>query len=105
MSSEPDCNQESDEINRQDGLEPYWLFFNGEWAETICGLAAAVAAVFWCFLYVLGYSKTTLGYVLAALAVIGFIGWNVIQRAIRDYEGKGWRKHRRSSGSRDKKKL
>ena len=61
MKSETEDESYSDEIKREDGLERYWFFRNGEWAETIAGLIAAVGVVFWCFLYVLGYGDTIVG--------------------------------------------
>jgi hypothetical protein len=32
-------NSDSDEIN---GLERFWMYYNGEWAETISGLVAGI---------------------------------------------------------------
>ena len=105
MNNEPDGQSESDEINREDGLERYWLFYNGESVETIFGFAAGVGGVFWCFLYILDFSQTIIAYVLGALAIVGFCGWYLLVRSIRRYEEIGWRKQRGSSASSDKKKL
>ena len=73
---------ESDEINPQDGLLRSWMFYNGDWVETTFGLTAAIALVFWCFLYVLGLSQSILGYVLFAAAIVGSIGWYALYRSL-----------------------
>jgi hypothetical protein len=104
MSDEPEDVSESDEVNREDRLERYWFFFNGEWAETIFGLAAGVGGVFWCFLYLLGFSRTIIGDVLAGVAIAGFLGWYLFLRTIRRYERSGWRK-RPGNSSADKRKV
>lgn len=94
-----------DEIKREDGLERYWLFYNGEWAETICGLCAAMSGVFWCFLYVLGYGQTVLGYILGAIVVIGLISLRFLNARIDELEEKGWRKERGRTPNREKREL
>jgi hypothetical protein len=104
MRPAPNDESGSDEIRREDGLERYWLFYNGEWIETICGLAAAMGAVFWCFLYILGYGQTYLGYVLGGAAIVGFSGWRIVSQRIRNYEEEGWPKEPRNARA-DKKKL
>jgi hypothetical protein len=83
---------DSDEIRREDGLERYWLFYNGEWAETIFGLAAAIGLVFWCFLYILGYANTLPGYILLGVAAVGFIGWRFLFDSLSERERSGWKK-------------
>jgi hypothetical protein len=40
MQYGPGQDPESDEFSREDGFERYWLFYKGEWAETILGLVA-----------------------------------------------------------------
>jgi hypothetical protein len=83
----PDVDEDSfsDEVNREDGLERYWLFYNGEWAEAVCGLAGAMGGVFWGFLYILGYGQTALGYALGAIAIIGLVSLRLLNKRIRDY--------------------
>src|ERR1700690_1543290 len=105
MKDEPENESYSDEIKREDGLERYWLFYNGQWAETIFGLAAAGGGVFWCFLYILGYSQTIVGYILGAIAVLGFISWYFFLKRIQIYEQSGWRVQRKDSTGAEKRKL
>lgn len=71
---------ETAEIRREDGLERYRLFYNGEWAETIWGLASVIGGILWCFLYILGYSQTVFGYILAGVAISSFVGWYFVFR-------------------------
>ena len=73
MTPEDEEDNYLDEIKREDGLERFWLFYNGQWAESIAGLIAAIGGILWCFIYILGYSKSILGYVLAGIAIIGFV--------------------------------
>lgn len=103
MKPDPEEEPYSDEIRREEGLERYWLFYNGEWAETIFGLAAAGGGIFWCFLWLLGYSQTLIGYVLGAIAILGFCCWYLLFRLIWQYEQRGWRRRGKSSASSEKK--
>ena len=96
---------ESDEINPQDGLLRSWMFYNGDWVETTFGLTAAIALVFWCFLYVLGLSQSILGYVLFAAAIVGSIGWYALYRSLFDYEETGWRKGKGRSARLERNEL
>jgi hypothetical protein len=105
MRSEPEDESSSDEIRREDGVERYWFFYNGEWAETVLGLAAVMGGVFWCFLYILGYSQTYLGYALGGIAILGFFGWRIVMQRIRGYEEKGWPKEERNTAADERKKL
>ena len=100
----PEDDFDSDEIKREDGLERFWMFYNGEWAETIFGLVAGVSFIFWCFLYILGYALSTLGYILLVIAGAGFIGWRFLFRSISEYQRSGWKKGvgRSSRGERSK---
>jgi hypothetical protein len=100
---EPEDDQ-PDEIKREDGLERYWLFYNGEWAETIFGLSAAIGTVLWCFLYILGFGESTVAYAIGGLAVLAFLLWYFVYRASRDQEGSGWKK-RGVSTSVEKQKI
>ena len=86
MRRDSQVEDDSDEIRREDGLERYWLFYNGEWAETTFGLAAAMGLVFWCFLYSLGYGDTLPGYILLGVAAVGFIGWRFLFDALSEQE-------------------
>jgi hypothetical protein len=95
----------SDEIKREDGLERYWFFYNGEWAETIFGLLAAAGAVLLCFLYVLGYGETIAGYIIGGLAVLGFVGWYFVFKTLQRYESSGWLKEQKASTSAEKWKI
>lgn len=92
MRRESQADDDSDQIRRKDGLERYWLFYNGEWAETILGLAAAMGLVFWCFLYILGFGETLLGYVLLGIAAVGFAGWRLLYKSLWEYDKSNWRK-------------
>ena len=104
MSRDPDNQELSDEIKREDGLERYWLFYNGEWAETICGLTSAIGVVLSCFLYVLGFGQTIFGYVSMGVAIIGFIGWYFVFKTMQQREGSGWRRQSRDSSATDRRK-
>jgi hypothetical protein len=90
MSRRPVDNSDSDEIRREDGVERYWLYYNGEWVETICGLCAAIGGVFWCFLWSLGYRQTAFGYILAAIAVLGLAGLRLVWERIEVFNRQGW---------------
>jgi hypothetical protein len=105
MKPDPEEEPYSDEIRREDGLERYWLFYNGEWAETIFGLAGAGGGIFWCFLWLLGYSQTLIGYVLGAIAILGFCCWYLLFGLIWRYEQRGWRRRGKSLASSERKKL
>jgi len=105
MSRDAEDGSSSDEIKREDGLERHWLFYNGQWAETICGLAAAIAGVFWCFLYILGYSETILGYSLAAIVVIGLVSFRFFYLRVQELERRGWQRQRSGSPGAERKKL
>jgi len=105
MRADPEEESYSDEIKREDGLERYWLFYNGEWTETIFGLAGAGGGILWCFLWILGYSQTFVGYLLGTVAILGFCGWYLLFKVLRQYEQNGWRKQREGSTSGEKKKL
>jgi hypothetical protein len=93
----PEDDSSSDEINREDGLLRHWMFYNGEWAETIFGLAAGIGFIFWCFLYILGYGTSLLGYILIGVAAVGFAGWRLIWSSLSEYQSSGWRKGRSRS--------
>ncbi len=95
----------SDEIRREDGAERYWLYYNGEWVETICGLCAAIGGVFWCFLWILGYSQTIVGYVLASVAILGFIAWRMVFWRINELQRSGWARERRNTRANEQKKI
>jgi hypothetical protein len=96
-------DSDSDEIRREDGLERSWMFYNGEWAETICGLIAGMSFIFWCFLYVLGYGQSTLGYILLVIAIVGFIGWRFLFASYSEYQRSGWRKGKGRSPLRERR--
>jgi hypothetical protein len=104
MKPEPEEDDQPDEIRREDGWERYWLFYNGEWAETIFGLSAAIGAVLWCFLYVLGFDQSTVAYAIGGLAVLAFLLWHLVNRAFRYQAGSGWKKPGVSTSS-DKQKI
>ena len=82
----------SDEIKKEDGLERYWLFYNGQWAETISGLVAAICGVFWCFLYILGFGQTWPAYLLGILAIVGLICLRFLYYMVREHTEGGWAK-------------
>lgn len=105
MQPDPEDDSLSDEIRRENGLERYWLFYNGEWAETIFGLLGASAAVLWCFLYVLGYGEAIVGYIFGGLAVFGFVGWWFVFKSLQRYESSGWRIGRKKSTNAEKWKI
>ncbi len=105
MNPESEDESLSDEIRREDGLERYWFFYNGEWAETILGLLSAIAAILWCFLYVLGYGETIVGCILGGVAVFGFAGWYFVFESLHRYESSSWRKERKASASPQKWKV
>ena len=95
----------SDEIRREDGVERYWLYHNGEWVETICGLCAAIGVVFWCFLWILGYSQTAFGYVLAPIAVLGLVGLRLVWGRMKEYDRHGWQKEPKNTAQNEGRKL
>lgn len=101
---EPEEDDQPDEIRREDGLERYWLFYNGKWAETIFGLCAAIGAVLWCFLYILGFGESTVAYTIGGLAVLAFLLWYFVYKAFRDQAVSGWKKRGVSTSS-DKQKI
>jgi lipopolysaccharide export LptBFGC system permease protein LptF len=105
MRPDPEDDTLSDEIKREDGLQRYWFFYNGEWAETIFGLLAAGAAILWCFLYILGYGETIVGHIFGGLAVFGFVGWFFVFKSLQSYESSGWRKERKESKNAEKWKV
>jgi hypothetical protein len=105
MSPDSDDQELTDEIKREDGLERYWLFYNGEWVETILGLGSAIGAILWCFLYVLGYSQIVLGYVLVGLAIFGFVGWYFVFKGMQAREASGWKRERKESRTADRRKM
>jgi len=91
------ANQDfEDEITPQDGLLRYWIFFNGEQFRLFAALAAAFFAILWCFSYILGNSGGAIGTVLLILAVVSFGIWRLLDRQIREFETKGWRKGKES---------
>jgi len=96
---------DSDEIRREDGLERYFLFYNGEWAKTICGLTAGMGGVFWCFLYVLGFRQTILAYVLGGIVLLGLVGLRFINSRLSDYAEHDWKPDGRNTPGDEKKKL
>jgi len=85
-----------DEIKPQDGFLRYWIFFNGEQFRLFAALAAAFFAILWCFLYILGNAGSAVGTVLLVLAAIGFGIWRLLDRQIREYEAKNWRRSKQS---------
>ena len=105
MQPKAQHDSDSDEIRREDGLERYFLFYNGQWAETISGLIAGIAAVSWCFLYVLGYGQTILAYVLGGVVLLGLIGLRFINSRLSDYEEHDWKPNGRNTPGDEKKKL
>ena len=96
MTPEDEEDNYLDEIKREGGLERFWLFYNGQWAESIAGLIAAIGGILSCFIYILGYSKSILGYVLAGIAIIGFVCWRFLFFAVKKGEESGWRKSKRT---------
>ena len=86
MRPAPVDDSDLDEIKREDGLARFWMYYNGEWAEAISGLVAAISFIFWCFLYVLGYAPSTLGHVLLGIAISGFMAWRFLFRILSDYQ-------------------
>jgi hypothetical protein len=105
MGLDPEDDAFSDEIKREDGLERYWLFYNGEWAETVFGLLAAATAILWCFLYVLGYGETLAGYVIGGLAFFRFVGWYFVFKSLQRYESSGWQIGRKKYTNAEKWKI
>ncbi|PYU09867.1 MAG: hypothetical protein DMG37_22095 [Acidobacteria bacterium] len=94
--SEPEDGSQEDEIQREDGLVRYWMFFNGDQIRLFSALAAAFFGILWCFLYVLGVGRNTTGILLLILALTSFSIWRVFDRQIRQYEESGWISTRRS---------
>ena len=85
-----------DEIKPQDGLLRYWTFLNGETYRLFAGLSAALFGVLWCFLYLLGIGQSVFGIIFLALAGISAAIALLLDKQLRDYEKRGWRKDRRS---------
>jgi len=69
----------SDELNREDGLCRYWMYYNGQWARPSPELLPAFAA-FPGGLYILGCKHTMFGRVTQALAILGFLGCWLVSR-------------------------
>ncbi len=86
----------TDEIKPEDGLLRYGMFMNGEQFRLFSGLAAALIAVLWCFLYIFGAGQTVFGTVLLVLAAISFGAWRLLDRQVRGYEESGWKRNARS---------
>jgi hypothetical protein len=89
-------NDFKDEIKPQDGLLRYWTFLNGETYRLFAGLSAALFGVLWCFLCVLGAGRSVYGFVLLALVGISLALFLLLDKQLRDYEGHGWKKDKRS---------
>jgi hypothetical protein len=85
-----------DDIRPEDGLVRYWMFINGEQVRLFSALAAVIFFVLWCFLYILGGTHTLLGIVLLVLAVISLAAWRLLDKQVREYEERGWKKDKRS---------
>jgi drug/metabolite transporter (DMT)-like permease len=89
-------NDFEDEIKPQDGLLRYWTFLNGETYRLFAGLSAALFGVLWCFLYLIGAGQSVFGIIFLALAGISVAIALLLDRQLRDYEERGWRKDKRS---------
>jgi len=85
-----------DEIKPQDGLLRYWTFFNGETYRLFAGLTVAILSVFWCFLYILGAGGSIFGIVLLVLAGISAALWLLLDKQLRDFQERGWKKYNRT---------
>jgi hypothetical protein len=85
----------NDEIRRQDGLERHWVFFNGEQYRLFAAIVGGFCAVLWCFLYILGLVPV-LRVIVGVLAFVCFLAWRLLDRQLRAYEDKGWRKDHRT---------
>jgi hypothetical protein len=92
MRPSPQADSDSDEIRREDGLERFWMYYNGEWVETISGLVSGISFIFWCFLYVLGYAQSVLGHILLGIAIAGFMTWRFLFGILSNYQRSGWKK-------------
>jgi hypothetical protein len=85
-----------DEIKPEEGFLRYWTFINGEQFRLFAALGAAFFGVLWCFLYFFGGGQTVFGTVLLVLAVISFGAWRLLDRQVREYEMRGWKKDKKS---------
>jgi hypothetical protein len=91
-----------DEIKPQDGLLRYWVFLNGEQFRLFAAIAAAFFTILWCFLYILGNLSGAIRTAVLVLAAVSFGIWRLLDRQIREFETRGWRK---SKGSVRKEKV
>ncbi len=85
-----------DEVKPEDGRLRSWTFFNGEQYRLFAALAAAFLGVVWAGLYVFGAGQSILGTVLLVLALLSFGSWRFLEREVRRYQERGWRKDEES---------
>ena len=95
-TEEEDDSNVSDDIRLEDGRVRYWMFVNGEQYRLFAGITAGVCLVIFCALSVLGLGTHWSGIIAAILCAVGFIAFRLLDRALREYEGRDWRKDKRS---------
>lgn len=91
-SSEPEEQEQDDDIRPEDGLERHWLFFNGETYRLYAFIVSLFFLVCLGILYLFGKSDGPFGIAAGIIAGMSFLAGLGIHDRIDQYQQRGWRK-------------
>jgi hypothetical protein len=93
---EREDDSHEDEIKPEEGFVRHWMFINGDQIRLFAALSAAIFAVLWCFLYILGGGQTIIATILLILAGICLVVWRLLDSELQKYQARSWAKDKHS---------